>query len=56
MLEGDLKLLIDSIRSNSYLFPGRLSIEVGTLEGPSANVDETIEDQDPPPMTGEVLP
>lgn len=51
MLESDLAGLIQAIRDNAILFPANVTVSVGS-EGPSGGTDESINDGDPPPLTG----
>ena len=54
MLDYQLKELIDVIRVQSLLFPGTVTIEVGP-EGVQGDIDESVNDGDPPPLTGDIL-
>lgn len=56
MRDWDMQGLIDAIRENGLLFPGKLIMDVGS-EGVTADIDESISDGDPPPLgNGTVLP
>lgn len=52
MLEGDLADLIKKIEDNSFLFPGHVNIEVAQAGGPDGDIDENVDDGDPPPLSG----
>ena len=55
MRDWDLNLLIEAIRNNSILFPGEVSVEIGGPGGPLGDIDETVNDGDPPPRLGPVI-
>lgn len=56
MLENDLKNLIIKIEENSFLFPGKVSIEISPTGGPIGDIDEDIEESDPPPVeSGDII-
>lgn len=56
MLEDDLKNIIIKIEENSFLFPGNVNIEIAPTGGPRGDIDENIEEGDPPPMkTGDII-
>ena len=55
MLDWDMKSLIDAIRDNMLLFPGTLTVEVSGSPGPQGDIDETVDDGDPPPLQGPVI-
>ncbi|MBL8501557.1 MAG: L,D-transpeptidase [Nitrosomonas sp.] len=55
MLDGDLAKLIEAIKQNNFLFPGIITVEISTIGGVQATLDETIQDADPPPMDGGIV-
>ncbi len=52
MLEGDLSDLIHKIESNSFLFPGKVVIKITPIGGLDGDIDENIDEGDPPPLSG----
>lgn len=52
MLDWDLGKLIEAIKSNSLVFPGNVTVEVGNMSGSNADIDESVNDPDPPPTGG----
>lgn len=55
MRDWDLNLLIDAIKNNAILFPGKVTVEIGGPGGPQGDIDETVDDGDPPPMLGPII-
>lgn len=55
MLDWQLAQLIDAIRSHTLVFPGDVVVEVGGPEGATGDIDETVNDVDPPPIGGIVV-
>jgi hypothetical protein len=55
MLDWDLAELIKVIRQNSLLFPGTVTVEIAGPEGPQGDIDETVNDPDPPSTLGPVV-
>lgn len=51
MLDFDLAQLIIAIKNNSLIFPGTVTVEVGGVAGPSGDIDESVNDGDPPPTS-----
>lgn len=49
MRDWDLNLLIDTIKKNTILFPGKVTVEIDGSGGPQGDIDETVDDGDPPP-------
>ncbi|WP_156667885.1 L,D-transpeptidase [Rhizobium sp. WYCCWR10014] len=55
VLESDLAALIQAMRNNAIVFPGRVSLTVGP-DGPQGIIDESVSEGDPPALDGPVLP
>lgn len=55
MRDWDLNLLIEAIKNNTILFPGKVTVEIGGPGGPQGDIDETVDDGDPPPMLGPII-
>ncbi|WSH67970.1 hypothetical protein U8Q05_26940 (plasmid) [Rhizobium ruizarguesonis] len=55
VLERDIAALIQAMRDNAIVFPGKVSLTVGPA-GPQGVIDETVSDGDPPVLNGPVLP
>lgn len=55
ILHKDLSELIQYVRNNAFLFPGTVSIEVAAVAGPQGDIDETVEETDPPPISGTTI-
>lgn len=52
MLDFDMAGLILAIKNNALVFPGVVTVEIGGQNGPQADIDETVNDGDPPPTQG----
>lgn len=52
MLDFDVAQLVTAIKSNQLLFPGVVQVEIGGPNGPQGDIDEAVNDGDPPPMQG----
>ncbi|MCK8663764.1 L,D-transpeptidase [Pseudomonas azerbaijanoccidens] len=55
MLDWDLGQLVEVIKSQTLVFPGKVSVEVGGPAGPQGDIDESIIDSDPPPTGGGMI-
>lgn len=55
MLDWDLQQLIAQIKANALLFPGKVSVDITDIEGPQGDIDESVDDVDPPPLDGGVI-
>ncbi|MBW6530517.1 hypothetical protein KZ820_07190 [Sphingomonas sp. RRHST34] len=51
ILEPDLAALIQAMRDNAFLFPGGVTVQVGSA-GPAGITDEDVDDGDPPDFNG----
>lgn len=52
MLDFDMASLIKAIKDNSLFFPGKVAVEIGGPSGPNGDMDESVNDGDPPPTHG----
>ena len=55
ILDWHLGQLIEVIRKNSLLFPGRVIVQIGGPDGVQGDIDETVSDGDPPSTSGPVV-
>jgi hypothetical protein len=55
MRDWDLQQLIDAIQANAILFPSTVHVEISGPAGPQGDIDETVDDGDPPPLSGPVI-
>lgn len=50
MLDFDMAQLITVIKNNALVFPGKVTVEVEEPGGPRGDIDDSIDDGDPPPL------
>ncbi|MCK6375909.1 MAG: hypothetical protein L6Q69_17680 [Zoogloea sp.] len=52
MLDFDMAKLIKAIKDNALIFPGTVTVEIGGVPGPQGDIDESVDDGDPPSTQG----
>ena len=52
MLDFDMGQLITAIKNNGLLFPGKVTVDIGGAPGPQGDIDESVDEGDPPPTQG----
>lgn len=55
MLEGDLAHLIKAMKDYAFLFPGDVVVSVADTAGPAGEVDNDVDDGDPPNLLGPTI-